>query len=268
MSEGPPGTSHALVRPAARDDIPALVVLARRAFINDPFTNYCGDLKEALSNDVSTPKRQHLEIFYRMLFGAIIHSGGRVMVVAVPIPPKSDNGQSTGAERKRNRRRDKIAAVAAWLPPHVRIGLDHPWALLRSGLVGAVRRWGLKGAHRAGIEYGSKVEKAFEEIYKARGVKETERDAWYLQLAATEPDEQGKGYLSLLVREAFAHTPNATFVLEATTEKSRDRYDHFGFQLERPIVFGKGEFDSNGYRAKGESAEGFQIYAMVKWTGS
>lgn len=166
MSEGPPGTSHALVRPAARDDIPALVVLARRAFINDPFTNYCGDLKEvslsifprfpystvepsaqALSNDVSTPKRQHLEIFYRMLFGAIIHSGGRVMVVAVPIPPKSDNGQSTGAERKRNRRRDKIAAVAAWLPPHVRIGLDHPWALLRSGLVGAVRRWGLKGAH-------------------------------------------------------------------------------------------------------------------------
>ena len=46
---------------------------------------------------------------------------------------------------------------------------------------------------RAGIEYGSKVEKAFEEIYKARGVKETERDAWYLQLAATEPDEQGKG---------------------------------------------------------------------------
>lgn len=96
------------------------------------------------------------------------------------------------------------------------------------------------------------------------------------------------GYLSLLVREAFAHTPNATFVLEATTEKSRDRYSHFGFQvgaaikdhnahdrfpdprlrhllqLERPIVFGKGEFDSNGYRAKGESAEGFQIYAMVK----
>ena len=86
----------------------------------------------------------------------------------------------------------------------------------------------------------------------------------------------------------YVATGKHNYVLEATTEKSRDRYDHFGFQvgaaikdhnarfhfsdprlsrlsqLERPIVFGKGKFDSSGYRAKGESAEGFQIYAMVK----
>lgn len=40
------------------------------------------------------------------------------------------------------------------------------------------------------------------------------------------------GYLSRLVHEAFAHAPDdATFVLEATTPKSRDQYAHLGFQV-------------------------------------
>ena len=37
--------------------------------------------------------------------------------------------------------------------------------------------------------------------------------------------------MSLLVREAFAHAPEAIFELEATTAKSRDQYSHLGFEV-------------------------------------
>lgn len=41
------------------------------------------------------------------------------------------------------------------------------------------------------------------------------------------------GYLSRLVRDAFAQHPNETYILEATTQNSRDRYQHLGFQVTR-----------------------------------
>lgn len=39
------------------------------------------------------------------------------------------------------------------------------------------------------------------------------------------------GFLSMLVREGFAHAPDATFYLEASTPKARDRYQHLGFNV-------------------------------------
>lgn len=38
-------------------------------------------------------------------------------------------------------------------------------------------------------------------------------------------------------------------------------------QLEGPIPIGKGYADMNGYRASGEDATGFDLYAMVKVCG-
>jgi len=37
--------------------------------------------------------------------------------------------------------------------------------------------------------------------------------------------------MSKLVREAFAHSPEGIFTLEATTSKSRDQYAHLGFEV-------------------------------------
>ena len=39
------------------------------------------------------------------------------------------------------------------------------------------------------------------------------------------------GLMSKLVREAFAHSPEGIFTLEATTLKSRDQYARLGFEV-------------------------------------
>ncbi|ETW83515.1 hypothetical protein HETIRDRAFT_417404 [Heterobasidion irregulare TC 32-1] len=249
-------SDKAYVRTADPNELPTLARLLRRAFINDPMMNYIANLEEPLSNDTETPGRRNLEDFQRMVLTAAMYSGGRITVVVIP---KLSDDDATVYQ-------DKIVAVAIWMPPHIRIGLNHPWTLLRSGLLRTVWRSGWTGARRAGFEYPNQVEKVFTEIYKRRGPNETEHDAWYLQIIATDPEEQGKGYMSRLVREAFAHAPDdVTFVLEATTPKSRDQYAHLGFQPEGPIPIGKGYADINGYRTSGEDATGFDLYAMVKW---
>jgi hypothetical protein len=40
-----------------------------------------------------------------------------------------------------------------------------------------------------------------------------------------------EGLMSKLIREAFAHSPEGIFTLEATTSKSRDQYAHLGFEV-------------------------------------
>lgn len=41
----------------------------------------------------------------------------------------------------------------------------------------------------------------------------------------------------MLIREGFAHAPNANLYLEASTPKARDRYAHLGFQVIFNILF-------------------------------
>lgn len=52
-----------------------------------------------------------------------------------------------------------------------------------------------------------------------------------------------------------------TVVLEATSEKSRDIYQHLGFDLVDELTVGKGKADSEG-RAK-EGGEGCRVWAMM-----
>lgn len=71
-----------------------------------------------------------------MVLNAAMYSGGRITVVVIP---KSSDDDATVYK-------DKIVAAAIWMPPHIRIGLDHPWALLRSGLLRSLWRSGWTGA--------------------------------------------------------------------------------------------------------------------------
>jgi len=56
-------------------------------------------------------------------------------------------------------------------------------------------------------------------------------NSWYLLMAMVSPDQQGRGHLSRIWREAHEKYPNEMFTLEATTLKSRLQYERFGFEV-------------------------------------
>ncbi|KAJ7168951.1 hypothetical protein C8R46DRAFT_1268585 [Mycena filopes] len=85
-----------------------------------------------------------------------------------------------------------------------------------------------------------------------------------MQLAGVDPAAQGMGCMSLLLREAFNHAPNAVFTLEANTPRARDVYKHFGFEVIREATVGKGKINAQGVLASGEAATGFPIYPMIR----
>ena len=90
-------------------------------------------------------------------------------------------------------------------------------------------------------------------IFREKGFKMSPDDSWCLQMIFTDPEYQGKGnsfcdlltsrnnteifyalwegMMSQLIREAFAHSPEGVFTLEASNAKSRDQYAHLGFEV-------------------------------------
>lgn len=104
------------------------------------------------------------------------------------------------------------------------------------------------------FEYQDTAESTMHKLFKEKEIKASPDDSWYLQMIFTDAEYQGKGNYSLrsadnssgitiylspfpeglmsqLVREAFAHSPEDIFTLEATTPKSRDQYAHLGFEV-------------------------------------
>ena len=64
-------------------------------------------------------------------------------------------------------------------------------------------------------------------------------DHWYLLPIAVDPEEQGKGYGSLLLREMFKIIDNEKLpiYLETNTEKNVGFYQRYGFEvLEYAII--------------------------------
>lgn len=236
------------VRLVKTSELDRLAVVQRRAFLRDPEFNYFGSVKTPLSQEVDGAEKRHLEVFFKFLNKACLKCGARITVAVAP----TEAGEV-------------ICASTTWLPPRNRISLGRTWVLLRSGLFQTLKAWGLNGLLRVGIEYGDVSEKALKEAFAAKGIKESPNTSWYLQLACTDPDMQGQGYMSLLCREAFEFAPSSTFTLEATTVHSRERYAHFGFELFKELRLGKGKVNKDGLPAKGPDAEGVPVYSMVKW---
>jgi hypothetical protein len=100
-------------------------------------------------------------------------------------------------------------------------------------------------------------------------------------LKCADTDRCEKGYLSMLLREAFEHAPNAVFTLVANTQHARDVYKHFGFEVKaatapvsstsymyfkvvREVTVGKGKVDALGLASSGAAATGFPMYPMIK----
>ncbi|KAA1472581.1 hypothetical protein DENSPDRAFT_778752 [Dentipellis sp. KUC8613] len=250
-----PAPAKAYVRLARKDELNTLADLARRAFITDPIYSYCGNLSEPLSNEKDSSKRRTLQKFQRLIIGSSMALGARTTVVAVPV---------TSEGSKTDKDHEEIAALCIWMPGAKHLDASHPLILIRNGFFSIFRGWGFTGLKRIVLEYSNRCDKTWKEIRKSEEFKtDVANGEWYVQMVCTAPEYQGKGYLSLIMREMFEHAPNQALTLDASTPKSRDRYAHLGFELKSPWEVGKGKADSRGLKTKGD-APGMEFYAMVK----
>ncbi|EIN04373.1 hypothetical protein PUNSTDRAFT_128410 [Punctularia strigosozonata HHB-11173 SS5] len=251
------------IRQATLAELDELTETASRAFLDDPMLHYCADAHVPMSDPGSAKDRRDQARFLRFLIKSTFLCKHRNTVVVLPSTTRGG--------------KEKIVAGTLWLHPGSRP--DNAIVLLRAGCVGAMKAWGRKGLVRLAREYepasGRAQEEAFKKRFKGDGKKLRPRDAWFLQLAWTDPEYQGRGealrlvpdgYLSMLIRDQFAFAPREVHALDASGPKSRDRYEHLGFEENCPLRFGVGKVDADGVVAKDkEKARGLVQFSMTKW---
>ncbi|CAA7262176.1 unnamed protein product [Cyclocybe aegerita] len=240
-------TATPYVRLATLDDLDEFVQAANRAFLHDPVFNYFANLKQFIDPEVDAEEYRRRGKFLYFLAKSCFLAGGRVSVVVDP----ANNGS--------------IAGGALLMPPRKRMAAWRLHLLFKSGFGSVLKQWGLAGLWKMSIEYQNGCEKKMKRCFEEKGVQESPTEAWYVQLIFTDPDYQGRGLMSKLMRDAFADAPEATFCLEASTAKSRDLYAHLGFENPLPIQMGVGSSNSSGLCATGKDATGVEAYAMGRW---
>ncbi|KAJ7432656.1 hypothetical protein B0H11DRAFT_1759927, partial [Mycena galericulata] len=121
---------------------------------------------------------------------------------------------------------ERIVGCTVWRPPITGTNASPSIiSSLRMGLFSILLNWGV-GVMTRISDLIQSSEHVLGEGYAEKNLAGTPEDSWYLQLAGVDPEFQGKGYMSMLLQEAFKHAPTATFTLEATTPHSRDIYKH------------------------------------------
>ncbi|KAJ6608898.1 acyl-CoA N-acyltransferase [Mycena sp. CBHHK59/15] len=241
--------SGASVRVATVADLDELAAMNQRAFISSPPQTYFSAATAPLTTDAKDAKRRANQTkFIRFLIRRSWSLNARITVAVIP----GENGK------------DKIVGATIWRPPIT--GDNKSPSILSSllmGLFSVLINWGA-GVMTRISDLVQSSEHVIGDGYTERKLVGTPDDSWYLQLAGVDPEFQGKGYMSMLLQEAFKHAPNATFTLEATTPRSRDVYKHFGFEVVKEVTVGKGKVDALGVVASGDAATGFPIYPMIK----
>ena len=99
---------------------------------------------------------------------------------------------------------------------------------------------------------------------KKKGLK-GQKNYYYVFFVGTDPDAQGQGLCSTIMREyqARAAKDGLPLWLEATTEKSMKIYSKLGWEVVEAMVLGKGKATADGTLQKG--GEGVRVWAMVWW---
>ncbi|KAJ7164000.1 hypothetical protein C8R43DRAFT_259594 [Mycena crocata] len=241
--------SHPYVREARPCDFEEISALSARAFADDPEMNWFGGLSTAIADELP-PRNIHalenLRIFLDSLNRSVDIVGGRVTVVAVP--------QESGSE--------KLAAMAAWVPPHSIV--EGTLTAIRAKQYRSLFTWGMSFVWRATVVFKPTIGVVVKKALKARGYQDT--DHYRLEITATDPEYQNKGFSSLLMKEGFTTCGSKPITLEATTEHSRNVYEHQGFEIVETLTLGKGQVDSTGLNVEDEaSAVGFNVAVMIKW---
>ncbi|KAJ7056688.1 hypothetical protein C8F01DRAFT_1372668 [Mycena amicta] len=237
------------VREATIADLDEISVFEARAFAHDPEMNWFGGLStaESPSKSANLKNLENLRVFLDFINRSVLIAGGRVTVVAVP--------QESGKE--------KLLAMAAWVPPHKII--EGTMTSIRAKGHRIVFNWGLSFIRRASVIFKPTVGAIVKKSLKTKGFHET--DHYRLEITATHPEFQGKGLSSLLMKEGFAKCDaSKPITLEATTEHSRDVYSHQGFEMVQALTLGRGQVDKHGLKTNDkESAVGFEVSVMIRW---
>ncbi|KAK0209274.1 hypothetical protein DFS33DRAFT_521711 [Desarmillaria ectypa] len=248
-------TPSALIRAATKEDVEAAVTVLTRAYLNDPSLNWFGSVKKQNAvTDIDSPVPgvqrtvKNLRCFQRCLVTVVMLVGGIVTLAVV-----SSQGDGKG---------EQVIGVALWLQPGQTF--DMPLGkLLKAGAWSVLKGWGIRGLKRIFLDFTPPVEKAVSKAFKARSMDRL--DSWHLLEIVVDPDWQGKGVSSVLLRDGFSRVKHKPIHLEASSPKNRDIYAHFGFEVDEEHLFGKGQADCHGLHAKGAEATGFSEWVMTKW---
>ncbi|KZV74861.1 hypothetical protein PENSPDRAFT_748964 [Peniophora sp. CONT] len=243
-------TTPARIRRATEADLEELSSLLARSFARDPFFHWVkgGTLRAVSSANTEDPGElkalEHMRYFQWSLARQFLFCG-QIDVVVIEVDG-----------------REKIVACTCWVEPG-KTADPSPLFMLRMRIFRVWRAWGLKSITRMLLDFLPRTEKVTKQALRTRGLGL--KDAWYLGIVSTDPEYEGLGYTSMMLRERFKTIGSNPVHLEATTPKSRDIYVHFGFQLIEPVIMGEGDVDSDGLVAQGEKATGVPSFVMVKW---
>ncbi|KAI0700202.1 hypothetical protein BC835DRAFT_1412222 [Cytidiella melzeri] len=136
----------------------------------------------------------------------------RITVVAVA---DSDGDHDIGRTRS-----ERLVAYAVCPPP----------PCTANGQPHDAQGMGNQALERFGVDYGESADRVLEEVFSARGSKKTPQSVWHFAMVGIDPSEQGKGHLSRLIREAYVHSPGASFALKVNGRHSGDCYEQLGFK--------------------------------------
>ncbi|KAJ7454735.1 hypothetical protein FB451DRAFT_1279135 [Mycena latifolia] len=238
------------VREARLSDFGEMAAFEARAFAGDPEMNWFAGLSTAIDDEPQAQKSRclrNLELFMDCINRSVSVVGGRVTVVAIP--------QEDGGE--------KLVAFAAWVPPKKNI--DGTITTIRAKGHRCIQKWGLSVAWRTSVVFKPTINKIVRKALKARGYEETGH--YRVEITATDPEYQGKGYSSMLMKENQSHIDGSKpITLEATTTHSRDVYARLGFEVIESLTLGKGDVNQHGLKVKDKvAAGGFTVWIMIKW---
>ena len=97
------------------------------------------------------------------------------------------------------------------------------WRLLRSGGLTLVLKLGIKCLKRLDV--------ASEIIVKLRAKYTKKESHWYLAIIGVDPNYQGKGFASILLKYLISTSDSYPIYLETFVEKNVPIYEHFNFKV-------------------------------------
>ncbi|KAF7327352.1 hypothetical protein MKEN_00312800 [Mycena kentingensis (nom. inval.)] len=241
------------VREATAADLDEISAFSARAFHHDPEMNWFGGLRfKADSTEAEEAQSlKNLGTFLDMVHRSVLIVGGRINVVALP-------QGAAGPE--------KLVAYCAWVPPNKVV--EGTLTTVRARGHRILSKWGLGFVWRATAVFKPRIATIVKKSLKSKGFGTT--DHFRIEITATDPDYQGRGFSTLLMKDGIAVSDaSKPITLEATTAHSRDIYAHQGFELIETLKLGAGDVDVNGYKVTDkQKAVGFDVYVMARWPSS
>ena len=121
----------------------------------------------------------------------------------------------------------KLEGIAVWLPPR-KVFMSF-WRLILSGTIPPMLKMGREVRRKM---------KSFWEYAEAKHNEIMHFPHWYLQILAVDPEFQGKGYASKLLRGMLVKIDKEGLpcYLETENERHVSMYKHFGFKVIEEFV--------------------------------